>query len=101
MSSAGVGRTTLNGSERFTDHPTVPRDSIVGQINIDMIGRSRKSDDTNPKNKELTGENEVYVIGSEMMSSKLAEVTKSVNNSFMKLNYDYRYDDPKDPLFFI
>ena len=34
----------LFGSEYFTDHPTVPRDSIVAQINIDMIGRGSASD---------------------------------------------------------
>jgi hypothetical protein len=47
-----------------------------------MIGRSRRADDANPKNKNLTGEQEVYVIGSEMMSSKLGAVTKSINDSF-------------------
>ncbi|HEU4524644.1 MAG TPA: M28 family peptidase, partial [Gemmatimonadales bacterium] len=29
----------LQGSRWFTDNPTVPRDSIVAQINTDMIGR--------------------------------------------------------------
>jgi Zn-dependent M28 family amino/carboxypeptidase len=27
----------LQGSRWFTDHPTVPRDSIVSQVNVDMI----------------------------------------------------------------
>ena len=31
----------LQGSRWFTDHPTVPRDSIVAQINIDMIAPGR------------------------------------------------------------
>jgi hypothetical protein len=30
----------LLGSEYFTDHPTVPIDSIVAQVNADMIGRN-------------------------------------------------------------
>ena len=30
----------LWGSRYFTDHPTVPLDHIVAQLNIDMIGRS-------------------------------------------------------------
>ena len=34
----------LQGSRWFTDHPTVPRDSIVAQINIDMIGRGGPDD---------------------------------------------------------
>ena len=29
----------LLGSAYFTDHPTVPRDSIVAQLNMDMVGR--------------------------------------------------------------
>ncbi|HLM61065.1 MAG TPA: M28 family peptidase, partial [Pyrinomonadaceae bacterium] len=50
----------------------------------------------NPKNKDLSGESEVYVIGSEMMSSKLGAITKATNDSFLKLSYNYKYDDPKD-----
>jgi len=31
----------LLGSRYFADHPTVPMDRIVTQLNIDMIGRNR------------------------------------------------------------
>jgi len=86
----------LWGSEYFNKFPTVNIKNVIAQLNIDMIGRSKKAGDINPKNKDLSGESEVYVIGSEMMSSKLGEVTKSVNDSFLKLNYNYKYDDPKD-----
>jgi hypothetical protein len=41
-----------------------------------MIGRSRKAGDTNPKNKDLTDESSIYVIGSEMMSSTLARSSR-------------------------
>jgi hypothetical protein len=34
----------LLGSAYFTAHPTVPRDSIIAQINIDMIGRGTAQD---------------------------------------------------------
>ncbi|HEV8157879.1 MAG TPA: M20/M25/M40 family metallo-hydrolase [Pyrinomonadaceae bacterium] len=87
----------LWGSEYFNRFPTVDIKSVVAQLNIDMIGRSRKAGDTNPKNANLTNETEVYVIGSEMMSSELGEITKTVNNSFLNLTYNYKYDDPKDP----
>ena len=86
----------LWGSEYFNKFPTVNIKNVVAQLNIDMIGRSRKPNDNNPKNANLSSENEVYVIGSQMMSSKLGEVTKSVNDSYLKLNYDLKYDDPKD-----
>jgi Zn-dependent M28 family amino/carboxypeptidase len=87
----------LWGSRYFTDYPTVPIDQIVTQLNIDMIGRSKKIGDTNPKNAELTGPNEIYVIGSKMMSTELGEVSEAVNKSFLKLSFNYKYDDPKDP----
>jgi len=86
----------LWGSQYFNKYPTVDIKKVVAQLNIDMIGRSRKADDTNPRNKDLSAESEVYVIGSEMMSSKLGAITKSTNDSFLKLSYNYKYDDPKD-----
>jgi hypothetical protein len=86
----------LWGSRYFNKYPTIDIKQVVAQLNIDMIGRSRKAGDANPRNKNLSGEQEIYVIGSEMMSSKLGAVTKSINDSFLKLNYNYKYDDPKD-----
>jgi Zn-dependent M28 family amino/carboxypeptidase len=87
----------LWGSRYFTEYPTVPINQIVTQLNIDMIGRSKKVGDTNPKNAELTGPNEIYVIGSKMMSTELGELSEAVNKSFLKLSLNYKYDDPKDP----
>jgi hypothetical protein len=87
----------LWGSRYFTQFPTVPLNQIVAQLNIDMIGRSKKEGDTNRSNSELTGPDAVYVIGSTMMSTELGEIVNSVNNSFLKLTFDTKYDDPKDP----
>ncbi len=87
----------LWGSQYFTMQPTVPIDHIVTQLNIDMIGRSRSAGDTNPANKDLSGPDEVYVIGSKMMSTELGELSEKVNAHYLKLNFNYRYDDPKDP----
>ena len=86
----------LWGSDYFNKFPTVDIKSVIAQLNIDMIGRSKKEGDTNPKNKDLTGPNAIYVIGSEMMSSTLGAITKETNSSYLNLTYDYRYDDPKD-----
>jgi len=87
----------LWGSRYFTEYPTVPLDHIVAQLNIDMIGRSKKEGDMNPRNKELTGPNDVYLIGSTMMSTELGELVQSVNKSYLNIGYDTRYDDPADP----
>jgi Peptidase family M28 len=86
----------LWGSAYFNKYPTVDVKNVVAQLNIDMIGRSRKAGDTNPKNAELTDENSIYVIGSKMMSTMLGDVTAGVNNAYLKMNYDYRFDDPND-----
>lgn len=87
----------LWGSRYFTEYPTVPLDQVVTQLNIDMIGRSKKDDDTNPRDANLSGPNTVYVIGSKMMSTELGELSETVNKSFLNLTFDYRYDDPADP----
>lgn len=87
----------LWGSEYFNKFPTVDIKQVTAQLNIDMIGRSRKADDTDPKNKELSDENTIYVIGSNMMSSTLGKIVDETNKNYLKLNYDLRYDDPKDP----
>ena len=87
----------LWGSRYFTDYPTIPLDHIVTQLNIDMIGRSKKDGDTEPRNKDLSGPNQIYVIGSKMMSTELGELTEAVNKSYLNLQFDLRYDDPNDP----
>jgi hypothetical protein len=86
----------LWGSEFFTDNPTVPIEQIGAQLNIDMIGRSKKAGDRNPANRDLTGPNELYVIGSKMMSTDLGNLSEEVNNSYLKLAFNYKYDDPND-----
>lgn len=87
----------LWGSQYFTTFPTVPIDKIVAQLNIDMIGRSKAAGDSNPRNKDLSGPNEVYVIGSKMMSTELGNLSEAVNSAYLKMTFNYRYDDPKDP----
>lgn len=87
----------LWGSRYFVENPTVPLDKIVTQLNIDMIGRSKKAGDTNPRNKELSGPDEIYVIGSKMMSTELGALSESVNKDYLNLSFNYRYDDPNDP----
>jgi len=71
----------LVGSEYFTDHPTVPRDSIVTQLNIDMIGRGGSDDAVH-----MNGDNPVYgnpnfveVIGSRRLSTELGDIIDDVN----------------------
>jgi hypothetical protein len=87
----------LWGSDYVTDHPPVPINQIVAQLNIDMIGRSKKPGDTNNRNANLTAADEIYVIGSKLMSSELGQVSEAVNNNYLKLKFNYKYDAPNDP----
>ncbi|MBA2703708.1 MAG: M20/M25/M40 family metallo-hydrolase [Blastocatellia bacterium] len=87
----------LWGSRYFTENPTIPLAKIVTQLNIDMIGRSKKEGDTNVRNANLSGPNEVYVIGSKMMSTELGELAETVNKDYLNLAFNYRYDDQTDP----
>lgn len=85
----------LRGSSYFVEHPTVPLQQIVAQLNIDMIGRSRIDDKA--ANKNLSGKDEVYVIGSKMLSTELGNLSEQVNRAFLNLTFNYKYDDLADP----
>lgn len=87
----------LWGADYFNKFPTVDIKNVIAQLNIDMIGRSKAAGDTNPKNKELSGRNEIYVIGKDMMSSTLGAIVDGTNSGFLKMGYNTKYDDPKDP----
>ncbi len=62
-----------------------------------MIGRSKAAGDSNAANVTLSGPNEVYVIGSKLMSTQLGELSESTNHAYLNLTLNYKYDDPKDP----
>jgi hypothetical protein len=88
----------LWGSEYFSNNPTVPISSIITQLNIDMIGRYQNPGDENhPQNKELPKPNEIFLIGSKMMSTELGELSEATNRGLLNLSFNYKYDDPKDP----
>jgi hypothetical protein len=77
----------LRGSRHFSDHPTVPRDSIVAQLNMDMIGRGGASDHLGG------GPDHVQLIGSRRLSTELGNLVEAVNRaSPSPLSFDYSMD---------
>ena len=77
----------LFGSEYFTDHPTVPRDSIVAQLNMDMIGRGDSAD--------IAGGGPAYLqlVGSRRLSTELGDIVEAVNKTEAQpFRFDYQYD---------
>lgn len=77
----------LYGSQWFTDHPTVPRDSIVTQLNIDMVGRGGTEDVPGG------GPGYLQLIGSRRLSTELGDLVEAVNASGDHgFTFDYQYD---------
>ncbi|PZP51167.1 MAG: peptidase M28 [Pseudopedobacter saltans] len=81
----------LWGSEYFSEHPTVPLDSVSADLNVDMDGRI----DTERKTADSL--NYIYVIGHDKLSSELQPINEGANNKYTQLVLDYKFDDPKDP----
>jgi len=75
------------GSGYFTDNATVPRDSIVAQINVDMIGRGGAADVAGG------GPGYVQLIGSRRLSTELGNIVEAEGRKFTPaLKYDYQFD---------
>jgi hypothetical protein len=86
----------LYGSEWFTDHPTVTRDSIVAQLNMDMIGRGSAADNTGitAAGQRYNGSpNYLQLVGSRRLSTELGNLAESVNKGEKKpFSLDYAMD---------
>jgi Zn-dependent M28 family amino/carboxypeptidase len=82
----------LLGSEYYTDHPVFPLANTITDLNIDMIGRVGEE-----YKGKADSANYVYVIGSEMLSKELKQISENANNTYTKIAMDYKYDDPNDP----
>ena len=91
----------LFGSEWFTDHPTVPRDAIVTELNMDMVGRGDASDATGASKdgKTIYGNpNYVQLIGSRRLSTELGDLIERVNTEKKHgMSLDYALDADGHP----
>lgn len=77
----------LFGAGWFTDNPTVPRDSIVAQLNADMIGRGMEDDLPDG------GISYLQLIGSRRLSAELGDLVEEVNTRGNHgFRFDYQYD---------
>lgn len=82
----------LFGAEHFTDHPTVDREQIVAQLNLDMVGRGRPGDEKDG------GPNYLQLIGSRRLSTQLGDLVEQVSRSKrFNWQFDYQYDAAGHP----
>jgi hypothetical protein len=91
----------LWGSQYFTNHPTVPRDSIVAQLNMDMVGRGAPSDVTGSAKEGgllLGGESYLQLVGSRRLSTELGDIVEQVSKSTgANFTFDYGLDADAHP----
>ena len=82
----------LFGANYFTRTPTVPRDSIVAQVNLDMIGRGRAEDTPGG------GPNYLQLLGSKRLSTEFGALIDSLA-ALPSYRYalDYQFDAPGHP----
>ena len=78
----------LFGSKFYTDHPIVPLESTVANLNIDMVGRM---DSIHKHN------NYIYLIGTDKISKQLHVINEQINDNFIFFDLDYTYNDESDP----
>jgi hypothetical protein len=83
----------LLGSRWFTDHSTVPRDSIVAEIDMDMIGRGNAAD------LPEGGVGYLEIIGAKRLSKEFGDTLEAVNaRQPQPFTFNYEYDQPGHPL---
>ena len=76
----------LLGSKFYTDNPLYPLENTIVNLNIDMIGR------IDPRHKN-NNERYIYLIGTNLLSSELHEVSELTNKNTTNLYLDYKYND--------
>ncbi len=91
----------LLGSRYYADHPTVPRDSIVAQLNLDMVGRG-EADDEVGRTKDGTAIHGspayLQLVGSRRLSTELGDIIEQVNTQGKhNLTLDYAIDADGHP----
>ena len=79
----------LHGSRYYSENPLFPIANTIADINIDMIGR-RDAEHANTNNY-------VYVIGADRLSSDLHNAVGAQNEKYIKMDLDFKFNDPKDP----
>ncbi len=81
----------LFGSEWFTDNPTVPRDSLVAELDMDMIGRG------SPADVAQGGPAYLELIGTRRLSTELGDVAERVDaKEAIPFKFNYAFDAPGD-----
>jgi hypothetical protein len=89
----------LSGSRWYTAHATVPVDSIVGEIDEDMVGRGKPTDMPRGNGTIAADAQYLEVIGAKRLSREFGDTLEAVNaRQPLPFKFDYTYDAPGHPL---
>ena len=89
----------LWGTRWFVHSPPVPLTQVVAHINVDMIGASRRPGSADSASAGVTEQNEVFLIGPQVLSAQAAALLDRWNDSYLKLRFN-RAHDRRDSEFF-
>ena len=73
----------LLGSKHYVSKPLIPLNNTVADLNIDMVGRNAPDS--------------VYIIGSNMISRDLHEMSEYAASRLDDISLNYRYNSKDDP----
>lgn len=79
----------LLGSRYYSEHPLLPLDKTMANVNVDMVGRI---DET------YSGKDDyIYVIGADRISQDLHDINEEANRRGPNITLDYTYNEEDDP----
>lgn len=81
----------LLGSRYYSDHPEIPIEKTIANLNTDMIGR------IDAEHEEAGIENYAYIIGADIISSQLDSLLKVANEKSGNIELSMKYNDLNDP----
>jgi Zn-dependent M28 family amino/carboxypeptidase len=90
----------LWGTREFVARPPVPLASIVALVNVDMIGATRAPGSPDAGDERAAGENEVFLIGPGVLSDRVSTLLDRVNDAYLKLSLNRKYDTPESEFFY-
>ncbi len=79
----------LYGSKYYAENPVYPLANTIANLNIDMVGR------IDPKREKKS--DYIYLIGSDILSQDLHDVSETANKKYINLDLDYKYNGKNDP----
>lgn len=92
--------TGLWGTRYFVSQPMAPLSNIVLHINVDMIGRTKQPGSNAEGEEQLSGPNEVFVVGPRVLSTELDSLVEQTNRAYLNLRLNHRFDVANHEFFY-